>query len=199
MDFNFSEEQRQLQDTIERFVRNDYGFEKRRAIAASAEGFSRQAWQGLADLGVLAINVPEEHGGLGFGPVETMLAMQASAPSLPCEPLLSSAVIATALVRDFGDDGAQAELLPALASGERIVVLAHHEAPGRGMPGWVQTRVAAEGDGYVIDGRRAAEVELRGCFVPAQAVLGAPDSRADTSSSSAAPASFTTALRPSIT
>jgi alkylation response protein AidB-like acyl-CoA dehydrogenase len=226
MDFNFSEEQRQLQDTIERFVRNDYGFEKRRAIAASAEGYSRQAWHDLAELGVLAINVPEAQGGLGFGPVETMLAMQASAPALPCEPLLSSAVIATALVRDFGDEAARDELLPALAAGERIVVLAHHEAPARGMAGPVHTRAALEGDGYVldgrkavvidaaaadellvsarlsgapedadgvllfrvprgaaglslreyatIDGRRAAEVELRGCFVPAQAVLGTP-------------------------
>src|SRR5690349_17986908 len=155
MDFNFNEEQRQLQDTIERFVRNDYGFEKRRAIAASAEGYSRPMWQGLAELGVLAINVPEAHGGLGFGPVETMLALQASAPALPCEPLLSSAVIATALVRDFGDEAAQAELLPALASGERIVVLAHQEAAARGMAGWVQTRAAAEGGGYVIDGHKA--------------------------------------------
>jgi alkylation response protein AidB-like acyl-CoA dehydrogenase len=154
-----------------------------------------------------------------------MLALQASAPALPCEPLLSSAVIATALVRDFGDDAARAELLPALAAGERIAVLAHQEAEARGMAGWVRTRAVAEGGGYVIDGhkavvsdagaadellvsarlsgapgdadgvllrvprgtaglslreyatidgRRAAEVELRGCFVPAQAVLGAP-------------------------
>lgn len=226
MDFNFSDEQRQLQDTIERFARNDYGFEKRRQIAASAQGWSRQAWQGLADLGVLAINVPEAQGGLGFGAVETMLAMQACAPALVCEPLLSSAVVATALLRDFADEAAQAELLPAMAAGERIVVLAHQEAQARGLAGWVQTRAVAEGDGYVldghkavvsdagaadellvsarlsgatddpagvlllrvprgtaglqlreyatIDGRRAAEVLLQGCFVPASAVLGTP-------------------------
>ena len=92
MDFSFSEEQQQLQDAIARFVQGDYSFERRKGIIASPEGWSKEAWQGLADLGVLAMNVPEAHGGLGYGPIETLLAMQSGCPALLCEPLLESAV-----------------------------------------------------------------------------------------------------------
>lgn len=62
MDFNFSEEQLQLQDAITRFVQGDYDFEHHRKVVASADGWDRKAWQGLADLGVLAMIVPEDQG-----------------------------------------------------------------------------------------------------------------------------------------
>ncbi|MEO8152951.1 MAG: acyl-CoA dehydrogenase [Rhizobacter sp.] len=155
MDFSFSEEQQQLQDAIARFVQGDYSFERRKGIVASPEGWSKEVWQGLADLGVLAMNVPEAHGGLGHGPVETLLAMQATGAALLCEPLLDSAVIATALVRDFGNAEQQAELLPALGSGERIAVLAHAEAAARGDAGWVEARAIKGGDGFLLHGHKA--------------------------------------------
>jgi len=159
MDFSFSEEQQQLQDAITRFVQGDYSFERRKGIVASLEGWSREVWQGLADLGVLAMNVPEAHGGLGYGPVETLLAMQSVGPALLCEPLLESAVIATALVRDFGGAEQQAELLPAMAAGERIVVLAHGEAAARGDAAWVETTATKSGAGYVLQGRKAVVLQ----------------------------------------
>lgn len=155
MDFSFSEEQQQLQDAINRFVQGDYGFERRRKIVASPEGWSREVWKGLADLGVLAMNVPEEHGGLGYGPVETLLAMQSTGPALLAEPLLESAVIATSLVRDFGNAAQKDELLSALASGERIVVLAHFEPASRGEAAWVETRATKSGDKIALHGHKA--------------------------------------------
>ena len=155
MDFSFSEEQQQLQDAITRFVQGDYGFERRNKIVKSPEGWSREVWQGLADLGVLAMNIPEADGGLGYGPIETLLAMQSAGPALLCEPLLDSAVIATALVRDFASPEQRAELLPALGSGERIAVLAHTEARGRGQPLWVETSAKQSGDAYVLNGHKA--------------------------------------------
>ncbi|HEY0821535.1 MAG TPA: acyl-CoA dehydrogenase [Rhizobacter sp.] len=155
MDFSFSEEQQQLQDAITRFVQGDYGFERRNKILKSAEGWSREVWQGLADLGVLAMNIPEADGGLGYGPIETLLAMQSAGPALLCEPLLDSAVIATTLVRDFASPEQRAELLPAMGGGERIVVLAHGEAAGRGQPVWVETSAKKSGDGYVLNGQKA--------------------------------------------
>ncbi|CAN7491865.1 acyl-CoA dehydrogenase family protein [Rhizobacter sp. LjRoot28] len=155
MDFNFSEEQLQLQDAITRFVQGDYSFEQRRAVLGTAEGWSRDAWKGLADLGVLAMLVPEDQGGLGYGPIETQLALQATGPALLAEPLLTSGVIATALVRDFATEPARAELLGQLAAGERIVVVAHQEAAARGEVGFVETRVTAEGDGFVLNGAKA--------------------------------------------
>ena len=155
MDFSFSEEQQQLQDAINRFVQGDYSFERRRGIIASPEGWSREVWQGLADLGVLAMNVPEAHGGLGHGPVETLLAMEAVGPAMLCEPLLESAVIATALVRDFGSADQQTELLPVLGSGDRIAVLAHLEPASRGDAAWVETRATKNGEAFLLQGRKA--------------------------------------------
>ena len=155
MDFNFDSEQQQLRDALTRYVQGDYGFEQRRAIVASNEGFSRSVWASLAELGVLAMNVPEAHGGLGYGPVESLLAMQAFGPALLCEPVLASAVVATTLLRDFADPAAQDRLLPALAAGERIVVLAHAEAEARGDAGRVRTSAVADGDGYLLDGHKA--------------------------------------------
>jgi alkylation response protein AidB-like acyl-CoA dehydrogenase len=154
MDFSFTEEQRQLEDTVRRFVAKDYAFEKRRAIRASAEGWSREAWQALADLGLLALNVPEEHGGLGGEPVDTLLVMNALGPGLPLEPYLASAVVATSLIRDAAAAGQQADLLPALAAGEAIAVLAHDEPGARGRPAHVATHAVEVNDGWNLDGHK---------------------------------------------
>ncbi len=151
MDFSFTEEQQLLEDTVRRFVAKDYAFEKRRAIRDSAEGWSRDAWQALADLGLLALNVPEEHGGLGAGPVDTMLVMNALGPGLLLEPYLASAVVATALLRECPQ---QAGLLAQMAAGERIVVLAHDEPGARGNPGCVATRCRPAGTDFLLDGRK---------------------------------------------
>ncbi|MDY0066557.1 MAG: acyl-CoA dehydrogenase family protein, partial [Steroidobacteraceae bacterium] len=86
MDFKFSEEQRLLADTVQRFLREHYSFEKRRAILDSREGWSREIWRTLAGLGVTGVNIPEAHGGLGGGPVETMLVMNALGEALLLEP-----------------------------------------------------------------------------------------------------------------
>ncbi|MDK9712819.1 MAG: acyl-CoA dehydrogenase [Sulfuritalea sp.] len=128
MNFEFNEEQVALQDTVRRFIAKDYTFEKRRAIRDSAAGWSREVWQALADLGVLALNIDEEHGGLGYGPQETGLVMGAFGAGLLLEPYLSGAVIAPALIRRVASADFQEEWLPNVATGETIVVLAHHDA-----------------------------------------------------------------------
>ncbi len=151
MDFSFPEEQRQLEDTVRRFVAKDYAFERRRAIRDSAAGWSRDTWQTLADLGLLALNVPEAHGGLGGGPVATMLVMNALGSGLLLEPYLASAVVATSLLHD-GPQGV--DLLPAMAAGECIVVLAHEEPGARGDPGCVATLCRIEGTDFLLDGRK---------------------------------------------
>ena len=109
MNFEFSDEQRQLHDSVERYLAEQYSFDKFRAISRikrSAAGWDRDIWRGLADLGVLAINVPAAQGGLGYGPLETLAMMGACGRSLLLEPLLSSAVIATAVLRAFADEAA---------------------------------------------------------------------------------------------
>ncbi len=155
MDFNFSEEQQLLADTVQRFVREEYSFEKRREILNSKEGWSREAWQAIAGLGVTAINVPEEHGGLSGGPVETMLVMNALGEGLFLEPYLSAAVMTPALLTRIGDEKVAADLLPIIASGERIIIVAHQEPNTRGELNHVATRAQKSADGYVLDGHKS--------------------------------------------
>lgn len=155
MDFNFSEEQQLLADTVQRFVRENYSFEVRRDILKDKEGWSRETWQAIAGLGLTALNVPEEHGGLGSGPVETMLVMNALGEGLLLEPFLAAAVLTPRLLTKLGDKAAAANLLPGIASGERIVVVAHQEPQTRGELNQVTTRAEKTAEGYVLDGLKS--------------------------------------------
>jgi len=155
MDFNFSEEQQLLADTVRRFVRENYSFEARREILRSTSGWSRKVWNELAGLGLTALNVPEAHGGLGASPVDTMLVMNALGEGLVVEPFLSAAVLAPALLSQLADANAERELFPAMASGERIVIVAHQEPQTRGELQHVATRAERSGDVYVLDGRKS--------------------------------------------
>ena len=155
MNFEFSDEQQQLHDTVERYLTEQYTFEKFRAINASAAGWDKAAWTGLGELGVLALNVPAAQGGLGFGPLETLSVMGACGRSLLLEPFLSSAVIATAALRTFGDDAAAAELLSRMAGGEAVAVLAHYEPDSRFESQWLAARARKSGETYTLDGHKA--------------------------------------------
>ena len=155
MNFEFSDEQRQLHDVVERYLREQYDFDRYRSIKNSAAGWDQAVWQGLADLGVLAITVPVAQGGLGFGPLETLAMMGECGRSLLLEPVLSSAVIGTAVLRAFAGEAAAGELLAGMAAGERIAVLAHFESGARFESQWVTTRARRIGEGYRLDGHKA--------------------------------------------
>jgi alkylation response protein AidB-like acyl-CoA dehydrogenase len=156
MDFIFSEEQQMLLETTRRFVAKDYSFEVRRQIREKSEqGFSREVWQGFADLGLLALNVPEDQGGLNGGPIETMLVMTALGEGLVLEPYLASAVIATRAVALLGNASQRTTMLPAMASGELIAVLAHDEAGTRFDWQAVAARAWPVGNGYVLTAHKS--------------------------------------------
>ncbi|MDB6097987.1 MAG: hypothetical protein QOK23_3703 [Gammaproteobacteria bacterium] len=155
MNFEFSEEQQQLHETVNRYLSEQYTFEKFRAINASADGWDKTAWAGLAELGVLALTVPAAQGGLGYGPLETLSVMGACGRSLLLEPFLSSAVIATALLRSFPADTAGAELLTKMGGGAAIAVLAHYEPESRYETQWVKSQARKSGGRYMLDGHKA--------------------------------------------
>jgi alkylation response protein AidB-like acyl-CoA dehydrogenase len=155
MDFEFSPEQLQMRESLERYLSKQYTFERYRAIKGSSEGWDRETWHALAELGVLGVNVPTGQGGLGFGPLETLALMEVSGPSLLLEPLISSAVIATTLLSGFAADGSVAELLRKLADGEQIAVLAHQDFDALYETQWVSTRAHRNAEGYSLSGRKA--------------------------------------------
>jgi alkylation response protein AidB-like acyl-CoA dehydrogenase len=154
MDFEFSDEQRQLREAVEGFAAKEYTFERLRAIKSSGAGWDPAVWRGLAELGVTALHVPESLGGLGYGPAETLALMEACGPSLMLEPILSSAIIATSLLSRRDDGASAAELLRAMAAGERIAALAHFERQSRFDAGWVESRATPSGGDFRLDGEK---------------------------------------------
>lgn len=154
MDLSLSEEQRLLGDAAGRFIAGRYSFEQRRAILQSAEGFSRDIWREFADLGWLGLSVPEEFGGLGAGAVETGIVMEALGRALVIEPYLAGAVIAPQLIAALGSQDQKAELLPQLAEGTSLVVLAQAEPQAGFALENVSTMAIRADEGWRITGRK---------------------------------------------
>ncbi len=154
MDFNLSKEQQMLSDLVQGFVTKEYTFEARRRILRSPDGWSREVWSKLAEMGLLSLQVPEEYGGMGPSGIETMLTMQAMGRALLLEPYLASAVLATALVRDLGSPAQKQALLPSLMAGEKIAVPAHVERGSRYDLSRVQTLAVRRGNGYLLNGHK---------------------------------------------
>jgi alkylation response protein AidB-like acyl-CoA dehydrogenase len=155
MHFGLTAEQKLLGDTVQRLLAQSYGFDARGKIVRSPEGWSRDLWAKLAEMGLLGLQIPEAHGGMGPAPVETLLTLAAMGRALVVEPYLSSAVIGTALVRELGSPAQQGALLPALAAGEKIVVPAHGEDGARYDLERVATAAARGAKGWVLRGRKA--------------------------------------------
>ena len=129
MDFDFSDDQQQLRDAVRRWVDKGYPFERRRAITA-AGGFDRAAYGELAELGLTALTVPEQHGGLGQSAIDAMVAMEELGRGLVLEPLAQTFMASTVLSQ-YAPAAVQADWLARMASGEALVVLAQQERKAR--------------------------------------------------------------------
>jgi alkylation response protein AidB-like acyl-CoA dehydrogenase len=155
MTSELTDEQSMLRESAQRFVANEYGFEARRALAASEEGFSRAHWQQFAELGWLAMALPEAHGGLGGGAVETAVLMEVFGRGLVVEPFYATVVLGAGLVGDAGSDAQLGEILPAVAGGERLLAFAHGEPTSRFDLNAVATKAEKKGTGYALSGHKA--------------------------------------------
>ncbi|MDC8787097.1 acyl-CoA dehydrogenase family protein [Roseateles koreensis] len=129
MDFDFTEDQESLRDAVRRWVDKDYSFERRREIV-KAGGFSREAWDGLAGLGLMGLAVSEDHGGLGFGPVDAMVVMEELGRGIVIEPYAQAGLIAPTVLRE-APQSVQSQWMPRIAGGEALIVLAHQERGAR--------------------------------------------------------------------
>jgi alkylation response protein AidB-like acyl-CoA dehydrogenase len=153
MDFEFTDEQNLLAEAVQKFMSTRYGAEQRRAVLASPGAWSREVWRGLSQLGVVGLLVPFDHGGLGGGPVDAMLALNAFGAGMLLEPYWSSAVFATVLLKKLGGDSG-ASLLQAMAIGERIAAVAHGEPGARYDIGRTETRAVRSESGWTLTGAK---------------------------------------------
>ena len=148
MDFDFSDDQEQLRDAVRRWVDKGYTFERLRA-AVAAGGFDRAAWNELAELGLTALTVPEEHGGMGQGAVDAMVVMEELGRGIVLEPL-AQAFIASSVLSQFGAQDVQAAWLPQIAGGEALVVLAQQERKARYRLDVCEAKAAPAQGGYAV-------------------------------------------------
>jgi alkylation response protein AidB-like acyl-CoA dehydrogenase len=171
MDFDFSDDQQALRAAVRRFVEKDYPFERRRATV-KAGGFDPEAWAALAGLGLTALHVPEQFGGLGWGDVEAMVAMEELGRGLVLEPFAQGALLAPLLLQAGPAELANA-WLPRIVAGEAPVVLAHHEARARHVLSRVSTRAA----GARLTGQKSLvpAAAFADAFVVPARVAGADD------------------------
>src|SRR4051794_26245724 len=129
MDFRLSDEQRLLQESVGRFVAGEYTQEKRRAYMKQAEGFSRDNWRKLAELGLLGLPLPESAGGSAGSAVDVMVVMEQFGRGLIVEPYLASVILCGGLLKDLG--GSSGHLLSRLAAGDALLAFAHGERQAR--------------------------------------------------------------------
>lgn len=154
MDFSLSEEQQLLKDSVDRFVRENYDLADRRKLVASPDGFSRDHWRTMAELGWLGAALPEEYGGIGGGPAETMIIMEGFGRGLVVEPYLATVVLGANLVLKGGNEASKREILPQMAEGRMQLAFAFAERQARYDLFDVETLAARKGDGYVLSGHK---------------------------------------------
>ena len=155
MDFSLSEEQTLLQESIARYMQNDYQFTERQKVVQSAEPFSAKHWSSFAELGWLGVPFPEADGGFGGGAVESMVMWEQFGKGLVIEPLLATVVLAGGALKLAGGKAQKEAVLPGLIAGETQAALAFAEPQGRYNLADLTTKAESQGGGYRLNGHKA--------------------------------------------
>jgi alkylation response protein AidB-like acyl-CoA dehydrogenase len=154
MDFEYSEEQQQLAESLRKYLANEYGFEQRKAIIRSDAGLSDAVWSTFANLGLTALALPEADGGFGGGAVDLMAAMEACGEALVVEPLLDNVGLAARLVARGGSPAQRSALLAGVIDGSRRLAFAYLERGRRYELEPQATTARSEAGGWVLDGEK---------------------------------------------
>jgi pimeloyl-CoA dehydrogenase small subunit len=155
MDFALNDEQRLLRESIERLLAEHYDFEARKRHAQEPAGFSEKLWRRYAELGLLALPFAENNGGIGAGPVETMIVMEALGRALALEPYLATVVLGGGFLRLGASAATRAALIPKIASGELKLAFAHAERQARYDLGDIATTARQDGTSFMLDGAKS--------------------------------------------
>jgi pimeloyl-CoA dehydrogenase small subunit len=154
MDFDLSEEQRLLKESLDRLVGERYAFEQRLSYGRASEGWSRELWARYAELGLLGLPFAERYGGSAGGAVETMIVMEAFGRVLALEPFLATVVLGGGFLRHGGNPEQCAELIPKMADGRLTVAFAHTERQSRYDLHDIETKAVRDGAGWILEGEK---------------------------------------------
>jgi pimeloyl-CoA dehydrogenase small subunit len=154
MDFDLTEEQRLLKDSVDGLLTDSYDFEARKKYQKEKGGWSKSVWEKLAEQGLLGLPFAEADGGFGAGAVETMIVMEALGKALVLEPYLATVVIGGGFLRHGGSDAQRAAHIPGVIDGSKTFAFAQLEKNSRYDLADVSTTAKKKGDGWVIDGEK---------------------------------------------
>jgi pimeloyl-CoA dehydrogenase small subunit len=154
MNFDYTDEQNMLRDSIAKWAQGQYDFDKRREALKSEDAWKKN-WATFAELGLLAAPLPEDFGGLGGGPIDVSVVMEEFGKALVVEPYVATVVIGAGALRDAGSAAQKDEHLTAIAGGERVIAFAQAEPKSRWALNDVSTTAKKDGAGYVLSGQKA--------------------------------------------
>ena len=152
-DLVLTEEQQLLQSTAADFARQSLPVSRLRSLRETADGFSREVWREMGNLGWPGMLLPEDLGGLGLGHADAVVVLEEMGKVLAPEPFLSTVLLAGNALLLGGTAAQKTALLPRVAGGEAVLALAHHEPRARHRVHHVATCATAQADGsFTIDG-----------------------------------------------
>ena len=154
MDFDFTEDQRLLNESVERLLTGQYEFAHRQRYLQEPDGWSREQWGRYADMGLLALPFAESDGGFGGGAVETLIVMEAFGRALALEPYLATIILGGGFLRLGGSAAQRANLIPRVCDGSLLLAFAQAEKQSRFELADVATTAVQEGDEWVLNGRK---------------------------------------------
>ncbi|MEM7217209.1 MAG: acyl-CoA dehydrogenase family protein [Pseudomonadota bacterium] len=155
MDFSFSDEQNLLQESVSKFIIDNYGFDDRQKFAAQDSGFSTANWSQYAELGWLAMPFSEADGGFGGGAVDTMLMTEQFGKGLVVEPFVPTVIMAGGALKVAGSAEQKAKYLAGIVDGSLQGALAYAEPQSRFNLADVATTATGSGSDYTLSGHKA--------------------------------------------
>jgi pimeloyl-CoA dehydrogenase small subunit len=158
MDFDLSDDQRLLKDSVDRLVADQYQFEQRKKYAGEPAGYSAAMWHQITEMGLLGLPFEETLGGFGGGAVETAIVMEAFGRGLVLEPYFATVILGGGLLRRAASESMLGALAPRVAAGKLKLAFAHVERHSRYNLADVSTTARKDGNAYVLDGAKSVVI-----------------------------------------
>ena len=155
MNFELSDEQRMIQQNVERFVEDNYDLNTRVALSSKSPGFSTEYWQSMAELGWLGLPFEEEDGGFGGNQIDVLVVMEQFGRGLVLEPYLASIVMGGGALKRGGTDALKGEMLPGVIEGSLQLAFAYAEAQSRFDLDDVMTSARKEDENFILNGQKS--------------------------------------------
>ena len=155
MNFELSEEQKMIQQSVERFVQENYDLTNRVKISSEDPGYSQEYWTAMAELGWLGLAFSEEEGGFGGNQIDTLVLMEQFGKGLVLEPFLANIVLGGGAIKRGGSPAIKESILPNLIEGNLQVTLAYAEEQSRFDIEDVATAAREDGSHFIINGKKS--------------------------------------------